>query len=70
MANFVPSSPFLVTLIMEALISSEALVLTRATWHNFPEDAIFHEHSSLKGVLSMSSMNTLKEVDVKMQTLC
>jgi hypothetical protein len=42
MANVVPSSPILVALIMEALGSSETLVLRRATWRSIPEDGILH----------------------------
>jgi hypothetical protein len=34
----VHSSPILVALMMEALLSSETLVLTRATQHNISED--------------------------------
>jgi hypothetical protein len=42
MANVLPSSPILVTLMMVALRSSETSVLTRPTRRNIPGDGIFH----------------------------
>jgi hypothetical protein len=42
--NVVPNSPILITLMMEAMRSSETSDLTRITLRHFPEDNILHSY--------------------------
>jgi hypothetical protein len=53
-ANVVPSSPILVTLMVEAILSSETSVLTGATRRFFPGDGV------LQGVYSPFSLKQRK----------
>jgi hypothetical protein len=55
-AKVVPTSPNLVTLMVEAIRSTEKLVLTRETGRIIPEDGIIHSHrrENLKSYIALT----------------
>jgi hypothetical protein len=61
-----PSSPILVTFMMEPLSSSGTSVLTRATRRNVPEDAILHSHrrENLKSYIALTGWTVLRRRNV------
>jgi hypothetical protein len=56
MTNVATSSPILVTLMKEALSSSETSVLTGATRRNIQEDAILHSYYMFGGYVSKNAV--------------
>jgi hypothetical protein len=59
----VPSSPFLVTLMMEAILSSETSVFIRTSRRHIPEYGIFHSHrrENLKSYIALTGWASVAE---------
>jgi hypothetical protein len=70
--NNVPSSPILVTLMTEAIHSSETSVLTRFTGNSIPEDGILHSHhrKELKSYITIILLKYLRENDGAVTVTC
>jgi beta-lactamase regulating signal transducer with metallopeptidase domain len=62
-ANFVPSSPILVTLMLESMISSKASTLTTVTPRHITEDGILHSHrpENLKSYIALIGLDSVVE---------
>jgi hypothetical protein len=62
-ANVVPSSPILVTLMMEVIFCSNTSILTRATRHHIRGDGIPHYDGFLAGARTITDRFHFQPLD-------